>query len=47
MNYFFTSKEEEKAAKIPSLVMADEESGPKCARAVAQRVWGMGKRWVP
>ena len=40
MDYFFLSKEDEKAHKNPIMVMTDEETGEKYARAVGQK--GLG-----
>ena len=34
MDYFFMSREDEKASKNPRLVIADERSGSRYARAV-------------
>lgn len=36
MDYFFMSKEDEKASTNPCLVMKNEDSGEKYARAVGQ-----------
>ena len=40
MDYFFMSKEDEQASKNPLIVMVDEETGEKYARAVGRK--GMG-----
>ena len=37
MDYFFMSKDDEKAHKNPLVVMVDEETGEKYARAVGQK----------
>ena len=41
MDYFFMSEEDKKASKNPIIVMIDEESGDRYARAVGQK--GIGK----
>ena len=43
MGDYFMSKEDEKASANPLVVMADEESGSKCARAVGQKDLGDGQ----
>jgi hypothetical protein len=42
MDYFFMSEADQKASKNPIMVMIDEETGEKYARAVGQK--GMGER---
>ena len=41
MDYFFMSEEDKKSSKNPLLVMMDEETRDKYARAVGQR--GLGE----
>ena len=39
MDYFFMSNADEAASRNPILVMIDEETGEKYARAVGMRDW--------
>ncbi len=42
MDYFFMSQEEEKASQNPMIVMLDEETGNRYARAVGRKGLGNG-----